>query len=320
MNILILNITLNWVYKLYEEYILSIQEIINTYYKNKNIIIENIYIRLFDENIEIINNNIHDTLNKLIEKYKEEDKSIDIRLNINDYDKIFYTGNISILNLLIKQLKDDALKLYYINIEQMSKPSYYKMFRSIIGLKNIIDYSNENIIFFKDLYQNIYLLPPYFPYNKNITQSMKVIDILSIVNNEYREKQISKIKIKKKQNIKLLRNCFNTVRDDYFSKTKIYINIHCSEEHKTMEMLRIVNLIMNKVIILTQPSICSNSIFLKDYLFIYNTSEEFTNKIQDILNNYDIYYNNIYGNSNYFTKYQEYLLKCYDDLLNDLFQ
>lgn len=301
MNILLLNITLNWVFKLYKEYILSIKQFIDTNYPDKNINIEILYIEMLDNENDL-------QIDKIIEDYK-----------IIKYDKIFYTGNIEILNLLIKELKNDSKNIYFINIEQMSHSSYYKMIRKIINLKNIIDYSEENIPYYKNVYNNFFLLPPYFNFNKNIKQNIKSIDLLSIINNSYRENKISKIKVSKKQQIRLLKNCFGDVRDDYYSKTKIYINIHCSNEHNTMEMIRLVNLIMNKVIILTQPSICTNLIFLKKYLFICNDADEFTIEIQNILNNYDLYYNKIYGDFNK-DDYHQYLIGCYTPLINHLFE
>jgi len=312
MNILILNITLNWIYRLYKEYILSIKEIIDKYYIDKNISVNIIHIDIEYNKNKLHNieehNNIEEHLNKLIKNEKSD-------LNIKDYDKIFYTGDIEILNLLLKVNDSFPKKIYYINIEQMSHPSYYKMFRYINGLKNIIDYSEENIPYFNNIYDKIYLIPPYFNFKNNIKKNIKFIDLLSIVNNEYREKEISKIKITNKQHIRLLKNCFNDVRDDYFSKTKIYINLHCSSEHNTMEMIRLSNLIMHKVIVLTQPSVCTNLIFLKKYLFICNTPDEFTSKIQNILKNYDLYYTKIYGDFNK-AEYKNYILECYELLFN----
>ena len=288
----------------------------NEYIKCHDEDMKNEYIKGHDEDMKnkYIKGHDEDMKNKYIKSHDEDMKGNDINLNLDDYDKIFYSGNIEILNELLKEYSD---KIYYINIEQMSHPSYYKMNRQIKGLKNIIDYSEENIPFYKNTYDKIYLFPPYFKFNNNIKKSIKCIDLLSIVNNSYREKEISKIKITQKQKIRLLKNCFNHVRDDYYSKSKIYINLHCSSEHNTMEMIRLVNLIMNKVIILTQPSICTNLIFLKKYLFICYNPDDFTCKIQDILNNYDLYYNKIYGDFNK-AEYQNYLLECYQDFFDDL--
>ena len=59
MNILILSITINWVYRLYEEYILSFKKFIDSYYKENNIIIEICYLNSIDfdiNNLSILNN------------------------------------------------------------------------------------------------------------------------------------------------------------------------------------------------------------------------------------------------------------------------
>ena len=322
MNILFLNITLNWVFKLYKEYILSIKDFIEKYYIDKNIHIEILFIESDDIN----------KMNKFKTDEYNEDNESNNYLKIHDYDKVFYTGTIEMLNILIKKFDESSIsKLYFFNIEQMSHPSYYTMIRRIDNLINIVDYSEENIPFFEGIYKNIYLIPPYFDtFNKiincdssinktNISPTLKTIDLLSLINNKYRESIISKIKITKKQKICLLKNCFGNIRNECYNKTKIYINVHCSEEHKTMEMIRIVNLIMNRVIILTQPSICSDIIFLKKYLFICNDPDDFTLEIQNILNNYDLYYNKIYGDFNP-DIYINYLISCYDKLIKDLFE
>lgn len=320
MNILFLNITLNWVFKLYKEYILSIKDFIEKYYKDKNINIEILFIE--SDDINKINKFKTDEYDEHNRDDDDEHNKSDNYLKIHDYDKVFYTGTIEMLNILIKKFDSSTIsKLYFFNIEQMSHPSYYTMIRKIDNLINIVDYSEENIPFFEGIYKNRYLIPPYFDTinKKNIAPTLKTIDLLSLINNKYRESIISKIKITKKQKICLLKNCFGNIRNECYSKTKIYINVHCSEEHQTMEMIRIVNLIMNKVIVLTQPSICSDIIFLKKYLFICNDPDDFTLEIQNILNNYDLYYNKIYGDFNP-DIYINYLISCYDKLIKDLFE
>jgi hypothetical protein len=292
MKILILNITINWVYNLYLEYITNIKEFINKYYKNIDIKI--VY---YDSNENKYKNEI--TYEKML-----------------IYDKIFYTGDISTLNNIINIMKNLSNKIYFLNIEQMSHPSYYRLIRKIENLKNIIDYSEENIPFFNDIYKNIYLIPPYFKEIK-INNINKDIDILSIVNNLYRTNYINKIiNSLNNINIKIIENCYGIERDDYFKRTKIYINIHGSENHNTMEMIRIVNLIMNKVIILTQNSVYSNLLFLKKYLYIYNDANDFNKIIKDILENYEIYYDTIYKD---FDKniYNDYIKENINKIINE---
>ena len=265
MNIIIINITLNWVYKLYQEYIFSIKKFIINNYNNINVEIKTFDISQF--NLNEFNN-----------------------INFDIYNKILYSGDINILNLIVQ--KYNFKKIYFINIEQMSHHSYYKLIRNIDLKINIIDYSEENIPYFENIYKT-YLFPPYFEIN-NINYKDKNIDVLSIINNNYREDFFKNISFNDKINIKIINNCYDNIRDDFFSKTKIYINIHCSEEHKTMELIRIVNLIFNKVIIISQKSVYTDLLFLKKYILVCN-SNDFLNYTNEILNNYDFYFNYFYG-------------------------
>jgi hypothetical protein len=273
MNFLFINYSINWVYLLYKEYILSFNEFIKKYYYEKNI---NIEIKHFDiENLNLI---------------EFED------LNFLKYDKIFYSGNLTILKLILYNKNYDLNNFFYVNIEQMSIPSYFKLIKTIDMRINIIDYSEENIPYLTE-YKNTYLFPPYFDKINSLIIN-KDINILSIVNNNYRKnicKNINTILLNK-HNIMYLDGCYGKERDDYFLRTKIYINIHCSELHQTMELIRLTNLIMNKVIILSQKSICTELLFLKNYIIICNDINDFIEKINDILNNYDKYYNKIYEN------------------------
>lgn len=290
MKIIILNITKKWIYRLYEEYILSIKKFINENYDNINIDILFFEISSFD-----INN-----------------------INFDQYNIIFYSGDIDIINLILDKINNNYNKLYFINIEQMSHSSYYKLIRNININLNIIDYSEENIPFFKNIYNNVFLIPPYFNFNFN-NENNKNIDVLSFNNNEYRSNILKNIKDKldNKFNILLLNDCYYDIRDKYFSESKIYINIHCSDEHQTMEMIRIVNLIMNKVIIISQKSVYSDLIFLNKYIIVCNNTDNLNNYINDILLNYDYYYNKIYSQfSN--EQYYNYIKNNIDKLINNI--
>jgi hypothetical protein len=291
MNILILSITINWVYRLYEEYILSFKKFIEFYYKEYEIKINIHYINSLDFNID----------NLFI-------------LN-NEYDKIFYSGDISIFNSIYYKYYNLYEKFYYINIEQLSKESYFLMLRNIDTSVKIIDYSEENIVYLNELYEN-YLYPPFFK-NFNIDISNKYIDVLSIVNNNYRKDIYNNIILDKKYNKIGVDNIYGFDRDEMFNKTKIYINIHSSEEHQTMELIRINNLIMRKVIVISQESVNSNLLFFKDYIINFNSIENLNIIIDDILNNYSNYYYKIYNNFN--EKEKEYSLYIKNNINKLLF-
>jgi len=276
MIILIININKKWIYNLYDEYIISFEQFIKKYYTH--IIINILYYDLEIFNIELLKD-----------------------INFNLYKKIIYCGNIDILNILLKKV--NYTKLNYLNIEQLSQTNYYKELRKINKNINIIDYSEENIPFLQNIY-NYFLFPPFYELYY-ITYADKSIDILSICNNEYRKTIFNNINIDTKFNTIILDNCFGKERNEYFNKAKIYINIHGSESHKTMEMIRIVNLICRKVIIISQSTIYSELLFLKDYIIICNDINLFSEYINEILNNYDSYYHKIYNNFD--EKYNEYI-------------
>jgi hypothetical protein len=290
MNILILSITINWVYRLYEEYIISLKKFIDIYYKKYNIKINIFYINSLEFNIDkltIIN---------------------------SDYDKILYSGDISIFNNIYNKYYNLKNIFYYINIEQLSKDSYFKMLHNIDSSIKIIDYSEENLLYLNKLYTH-YLYPPFFK-KFNIDISNKYIDVLSITNNNYRQNIFKNIILDKKYEKISIDNIYGSDRDEIFNNTKIYINIHSSEDHKTMELIRLNNLIMRKVIILSQDSININLLFFKDYIIKYNSIEDLNIKVNNILNNYSYYYNMIYSNFNEKEKeYVSYIKKNIDKIL-----
>jgi hypothetical protein len=303
MKILILNILPNWIYKLYEEYIMSIKTFMESNY-------ENIYV-----NIKFYNyDDIYFIDKDFIFNYNND--------TLSSYNKIFFSGNISIANYIVDNKIFSLHNFYYINIEQLSKKSYLDVFMRLNKKINIIDYSEENIPYIHEINNNVYLLPPYYTinkYNLNIINNVdnKSIDIITLSNNDYRRNIFNNIILNnfdKKYNIIFLENCFGDSRNLYYAKSKIYINIHCSVEHKTMELIRIINLIMHKVIIITQKSICDDLLFIKDFLIICNDDSYIKTYTEEILRDYTFYYNKIYKNFNE-DKYINYVKMHYDKIM-----
>jgi len=296
MKILFLNINFSWVYNLFIEYITNSTKFIKEKYNNIN--------------IDIIHYNI-DTF-----------KNLDIFLFYN-YNKIIYTGDIKIFNDIVDKIiyidKKIFNKIYYLNIEQLSHPSYYKNFININSNIKIIDYSEENIPYIKNNYSKYFLLPPYYN-NENISIKNKDINILSLQNNFYREDIIKKINIELVLNnlpeIKTFNNIYSSERDDIFRKTKIYINIHCSEEHKTMELIRITNLINKNVIVISYNTINSSLLFFNKNILMVNNIEDIINVINEIYNNYEIYYD-YYLKKNNSIEYNKYIKDNIDNIMND---
>ena len=202
MEIYIINICIEWLYKLYIDYIENLIFFIKQKFK---IEIHTIF----------INQN-----NNYINEFKKY---------YNNKNKYIFSGNIDSINNLFEKYKDN--NFYFLNIEQMSVESYFNIIKRLNSNIKIIDYSEENIPFLKKYFKKILLLPPIYKNEKNLFFE-KNIDIISFSNNEYRTQFLNKIN--KKYNITYIDNIFGEERDELFRKTKIYINVHSSDNHNTM--------------------------------------------------------------------------------------
>ena len=295
MKIIFINFALNWVYRLYEDYIEGL-----TYFMIKNI-----------KNIEI-----DSKLYQIDQKYnfKEELKNIE-----NKFDKIILVGDCGFISNILENF---TKKIYFLNIEQLSHENYYKYFRNLNVNLEIIDYSEENMPYHQNIYKNSFLLSPIFKYNLN---KIKNIDILSINNNDYRKSVLNKINLNNKYNIEFINNTYGVERDALYNRTKVYVNIHCSSKHNTMELIRIINLLYNNVIVITQKSVYDKLLFVKNNIIICNNDKELEKYTLDILDNYTYYYNLFFNNESgnnkilYFdkTNYEKYVLKNIEYLLSD---
>jgi hypothetical protein len=298
MKILFLNINLNWVYNLFTEYIVN----------SKKFIKENFN----DISIDVIHYN------------KETFKTsfFDIFLFCN-YDKIIYSGDIDIFNeiiikvsLLYKKIIND---IYYLNIEQLSHQSYYKNFIKINKSIKIIDYSEENIPYLNfNKYKN-FLLSPYFE-KESIAIDLKNINFLSLDNNLFRKDIIKQINneliLNNLPDITTIDNCYGTQRDDIYRKTKIYINIHCSNDHNTMELIRVVNLLSKNVIIISYNTVNTPLLYFSKNILIANSIEELKKIILEVYNNYKFYYN-FYSQKFDENDYKKYIKNNLDNLIKD---
>ena len=280
MKIIIINIYYNWVINLYIEYIFNFINFLNIHYTSAE--------------VELINYNLS--------SFDNDD--IDLDLLILEYDKILFSGEIGKIIEILKKYSTEEDKIYFINIEQMSNESYYKYLRSIPANIKLIDYSEENIPFFKNIYKS-YLIPPIYNY-ENIDKEIKDIDLLSTRNNEYRENIILFLEEKTRKKIDIIHNCYHDERDDIYRKTKIYINLHCSDNHNTMELIRICNLLAKRVIVITTKTILVDLLFLKDCIICVNSVDDMIPIINNILEDYDFYYD-YYTNKFNYDEYNKYV-------------
>ena len=75
-----------------------------------------------------------------------------------------------------------------------------------------------------------------------------------------------------------------------------------------MELIRITNLLKNKVIVISQNTIFIELLFIKESILIFENIEQLKFLLNDILNNYSKYYNRFFSNVK-MKKYEEYVNK-----------
>ena len=284
---LFLHITENWVFKLYKDYIDSIYDFLRNY--KKNIIFEEYQFEPFIE------------LSKLNKFFGRR------------YSKIIFSGNVGKFIEIYKNFNIDNLNnVYFLNIEQMGHYSYFKYIKNIPLTMKILDYSEENIYCLENIYKKTFLIPPTAKsyYTKD---TVKKNNIITFTNNDYRKKIVSKLN---RNDITCIEYSFGEERDKMFAETKIYLNIHCSDKHITSELIRIVNLIMNKVIVISQYSTNSEILYMEPYILFCNTLEEMRNTIDEVMENYDEYFKKIYSSFDE-KNYLEYVHFCFDNFIQD---
>ena len=195
----------------------------------------------------------------------------------------------------------------------------------------VIEYSKANI-------KNISTFPGYSGYlNKTIyippmpfvsayqilpvDDKSRNIDILTsylcLANSKRREDFIKNCKDNihiKPYNWKNITNIFDINKlKDIYDDSKIIINIHQTQHHHTLEEFRILPAIMRKVIIISEDVPCKEEIPYSNYVIWCNISE-IPNKTKEVLENYELYFNELYGQS---SEIHNILKKMYNDSYNN---
>lgn len=179
----------------------------------------------------------------------------------------------------------NQIKCYLLNTEQLSKLEWVQ-YLSQINM-NIIDYSLANIKCLAPYKEHIYYLP-YMVNKDEIFNYKKIYDIAAIGlwTDSYRLNITNQL-----SNVNIIEG-FDNARDDMLFKHKILLNVHFNEKFKIFEQIRCNRCIFNKMIVITEKSL-DNNYELKDYIIEcdYDNLVSVTN---DVLNNYEYYYNKIF--------------------------
>jgi len=234
-----------------------------------------------------------------------------------------YTNELNKVYLFCQTIPNVVLNTHtnicLINTEQPSQSHRFDYYYSVLK-KNIkvIDYNNENIVFTKnkimkstnDVNLSNIIHMPYcitkneikrLTYNKN-----KIYDVAwcGYLDTTRRNDIIETLK---QHNISIKNiSGWNNLRDSQIHECKILLNIHVSDEAITYESLRCDRIVASKMLVVSEDSEYRQMVDIKE-LVIFEKYNNIVNKIIEIVNNYDKYYNE------FIIKYDKYL----DNIINE---
>jgi hypothetical protein len=240
----------------------------------------------------IINNNkyISDLCNNIYNNVVNKGITITIENNIteNNYDE-----NTIYIILTFFGIQNLPKKFILYNFEQLVTERVIKnnFLYNCSKAIAIWDYAIENIEFWKKHNINAKFVPYIWfdNYNKldnNLNEYE--IDILFYGSiNERRQKILNEIK-KRLPHLKILviNKVFGNELEELIIKSKIIINIHYYDRNQIFEVSRIIPLILNNKIVISETSNCFYSKLLKDIIiwFNYDDIDSLINKIIDVKN------------------------------------
>jgi hypothetical protein len=200
----------------------------------------------------------------------------------------------------------DLQNVYYINLEQMTIDGTYgkkNLLKNLIYFKknshhlNLLDYSACNVSILK----NYNVTSQYIPYQTNYEEIFdynKDLDyVFCCTVNERKLYIFNRLKrFYPKSEFIGDPPIWGSERDKILFRSKILVNVHHDEkEYDILEEIRITRCILNKIIVISEPSKYSEKYPLNSYI-IYEKYDSIVDKTKHVLNNYDIYYNQIYSN------------------------
>jgi hypothetical protein len=187
----------------------------------------------------------------------------------------------------------------------------------------IIDYSKPNIKHVTDsgLFNNfinkcIYIAPSLCSSVNFVKKDRQISTLTTFINiNEPRRQRLLENLNKRSIPHLNVNNCWGIDNlYNLYNNTKIVINIHQTDHHDTFEELRVLPCIQCGVITICEESPFKEIIPYNNYI-IWASYDKILDKVEEVLNNYDDYYNKIFieQNNDIFTELRE---TNYNTLLN----
>ena len=236
--------------------------------------------------IFVCNSSIYHYVTEYLESLRVNIKnSIAIRyhdnLDVSDVDNTYIFLHDPPQNYL------DHKNVYVLNTEQLTR---IDQFVRVMNCRfKLCDYSKGNIqLVEKSL---VHYLPYQYNENeiKNIEKTKDVIFTGCL--SKYRDEILQKI-----PNINIIHSGFGDERDAVLFSHKILVNIHFSPDYNIHEQIRTTRCIFNKMIVITEKSLDDEHNIMKDFMIITDR-ENIPTMVQDVLNDYEMYYNKLFAKS-----------------------
>jgi hypothetical protein len=259
----------------------------NDYYQNVVNLIKTILQNNPELNVNII----------LCDNYNFNNSNNTLTININyEHTLVKSSGRSISYGTPYGNIADDTNEIYLVRID-----NYDVLNNSDI----IIDYSNPNIYNVKScpkyvnfskkhIYISSSIYQPYF-----IKENRNIIALTTFINVHEPRRTELLINIRKNHIEHInVNNCFEQNALQYILKTtKILINIHQTQHHHTFEELRTLPALECGVIVISEKSPLIETIPYGD-LIIWVNYDDIIEKIKEVLNNYDYFYNKIFSIEN----------------------
>jgi hypothetical protein len=210
-------------------------------------------------------------------------------------------------------------KHYFLNTEQLSRKLIREtFFNNINENTEILDYSLANIEIIKkmsimngrnarndssesndsnDSNDSNARIIKYLPYqinDKEIKNYEKVYNVCMMAGLSARRLAVAE-KIQKIPSSNIIKG-FGSLRDKLLFRHKILVNLHAEDDYNVLEQMRCNRCILNKMIVISEPFL-DKEYELEKYIIVcpYN---EIMEKVKEVLDNYESYYNKMFQNFN----------------------
>jgi len=197
----------------------------------------------------------------------------------------------SIPDCILQNTTENDKNIYLLNTEQMfgTRISYINSYPSHIIM---IDYIHANLKYYDSKFTK-YILPYQLNHNE-IFNIPKTRSVCIIGDDHIPPNRMYIVDELKKRNIQVdVVSGFNKKRDDELFQYKIILNIGYTKEYNKIEPIRCDRCIYNGMIVVSDIKEYISEYYLKSFI-IFEDYSNIPDKVVDIVNNYEIYFDTIF--------------------------